>query len=215
MLTSRAHALALAADGQTALLADEDGVVEVGLQRGFRRRLEGRVDALTSCGADVVALADDGVHRLDADDGDLLIAPRPPVRALACGVDGLAAVGVGFWTSDDGAAWREEPAGLGRSFTDVAVAAGHGWLADGDGLVVVEGPGAATPPPVVGPRHVRDPYDAQHPPAWAGLLPRVAIAFDGWTESTGVAGWRLWVRLTVSLGRHWQRTTTENLEDLR
>jgi hypothetical protein len=215
VLTSPAHALTLAADGETALLADDDGVVEVGAARGFHRRLDGRVDALAACGLDVVVLADDGVHRLDAEGGDLLSGPRPPVRALSCGADGLVAVGVGVWTSPDGAAWREEPAAAGRSFSGVAYAAGRPWLAGEDGLAVLDAPDFEAPDRAVDPRRARGPIDDQHPPAWAGLLPRVAIAFDGWTQSTGVAGWRLWVRLTVSLGRRWQRTTTENLEDLR
>jgi hypothetical protein len=215
VLTSPAHALALAGD-ETAFVSDEDGVVEIGPAHGFRRRLEGRVDALVACGPDVAALADDGVHRLDLGGGELLVGPRPAARALACASDGLVAAGIGLWTSPDGATWREEPCTLGRSFSGVAWAAGFAWLAGEDGLLRVR-PGGAQEPLVVStpePR-ARPPVDGTHPPAWAGLLPRVAVAFDGWTASTGVAGWRLWVLLTVSLGRRWQRTTTENLEDVR
>jgi hypothetical protein len=208
VLTSPGHALALAADGETALVADEDGVVEVGAARGVRRRLEGRVDALVTCGADVVALAGDGVHRLDADGRDALAGDRPPVRALACGVEGLVAAGLGVWTSADGARWREERTTLGRSFSSVAEAQGRAWLASERGLEVLEPTDA---PPVAGddgPARPAAPAE-RHAPAWAGLLPRVAIAFDGWTRSTGVAGWQLWVRATVSLGRRWQRSSNE------
>jgi hypothetical protein len=216
VLASRANALELAPDGETALAADEEGVVQVdaGAARTARRVLDGRVDALARCGADVVALAGDGVHLLDADGGDRLAGPRPPVRALACGGERLVAVGVGVWTSDDGAAWRQEAAGLGSSFAGVAVAAGHAWVASESGLALLdteEAPGVRAEPFAPARPALAD----RRPPSWAGLLPRVAIAFDGWTESTGVAGWRLWLRATVTLGRRWQRSATENVEDLR
>ena len=211
--TSRVHALALA-DDDTIFAADEDGVVELGARRGVVARLEGRVDALAACASDVVALAGDGVHRLDGAGGDLLAGPRPPVRAVACASEGLVAAGLGLWSSADGAGWRDDPGTLGREFSGVTWAAGRAWLAGESGLETsddFDGDLRAPDPP---PR--RRVVEDRHPPAWAGLLPRVAIAFDGWTESTGVAGWRLWVRLTVSLGRRrWQRTTTENPEDLR
>ncbi|HVR03906.1 MAG TPA: hypothetical protein VMT47_17340 [Polyangia bacterium] len=136
------------------------------------------------------------------------------MRALTCGAGGLVAAGIGLWTSPDGATGREEPSTLGRSFSGVAWAAGFAWLAGEDGLVRV-GPGDAQEPLVAMPEPpARPPVDGTHPPAWAGLLPRVAVAFNGWTASTGVAGWRC-VCSSRSLGRRWQRTTTENLEDLR
>jgi hypothetical protein len=221
VLDARAHALALAADGETTLVADEEGVVALGDARRFRRVLEERVDALATCGAGVVALAESGVVRIDADpddDASRALGPRPPARALACAPAeaALFAVGVGLWSSADGARWREDDLTLGRSFSAVARAAGRTWLAGDDALFVLapaaERAEAAlaisdAPPPRLALPH--------EPPAWAGLLPRVAIAFDGWTESTGVAGWRLWVLLTVSLGQRWQRTMTQNLEELR
>ena len=217
--TSRVHALAVA-DDELIFAADEDGVVELDAARGVVARLEGRVDALAACAGDaseVVALAGDGVHRLDAAGRDVLIGPRPPVRALACGPEGLVAVGLGLWSSPDGSLWREDPGTLGRELSGVAWAAGHAWLAGDNGLETSE------PHEDAGADGLRAPSAPRRravagdrpPPAWAGLLPRIALAFDGWTESTGVAGWRLWVRLTVSLGRRWQRTPTENLEDLR
>jgi hypothetical protein len=218
VLTSAGHAIELAADGETALVGDDDGVVAVGAARGARRVLEGRVDGLVACGGEVVALGDDGVYRLDGDGNSERAGPRPPVRALACVSPegpGLVAAGVGVWSSSDGAHWNEEAAGLGRSFSSVAYAAGQAWLATDDGLVLQGAPedehaGAALEEPLR-PRLARD----GALPVWAGLLPRVAVVYDGWSESTGRAGWRLWVRLTVSLGQRWQRNATQNVEDLR
>jgi hypothetical protein len=218
VLVSRAHALALPENGETALVADEEGVVAIGGARRFRRVLEERVDALATCGAGVVALADSGVVRLDENDAPVAIGQRPPARALACAQiePTLLAAGVGVWSSADGARWREDELTLGRSFSAVARAAGQTWLAGDDALFVLA-PAAAkgeavsavadAPPP-------RLTFE-RRPPAWAGLLPRVAISFDGWTESTGVAGWRLWVLLTVSIGQRWQRTMTQSPEEFR
>jgi len=217
VLSSAASALAVDG-GQTVFVADEEGVVELGGARSFVRRLDGRVDALAACGASVAVLASDGVHLLDAD-GERLAGPRPPVRALACAQPpseaGLVAAGVGVWTSRDAAAWREEDAGLGRSFAGVAFAAGRAWLASERGLEVLEAgdaPAASDEPP---PRPAARPLEPKRAPSWAGLLPRVSIAYDGWTESAGVVGWRVWLLLTVNLGRHWHRTATANPEDLR
>jgi hypothetical protein len=218
VLVARAHALALAADGETALVADEEGVVAIGGARRFWRVLEERVDALATCGASVVALAESGVVRIDADGAPLALGPRPPARALACAraEPTLFAAGVGVWSSADGARWRQDDLTLGRSFSAVARAAGQTWLAGDDALFVLAPAAerdeatlaiADAPPPRLALPHA--------PPAWAGLLPRVAISFDGWTESTGVAGWRLWVLLTVSLGQRWQRTMTQNPEEFR
>ncbi|HVR03907.1 MAG TPA: hypothetical protein VMT47_17345, partial [Polyangia bacterium] len=39
----------------TPFVSDADGVVEIGPARGFRRRLEGRVDALVACGPGIAA----------------------------------------------------------------------------------------------------------------------------------------------------------------
>ena len=218
VLLSRAHALTLAADGETALVADEEGVVSVGGAPRFRRVLEERVDALATCGAGVVALAESGVVRIDADGAPDVLGPRPPARALACAEAGaaLVAAGVGVWSSADGGRWLEDGLTLGRSFSAVARAAGQTWLAGDDALFVLApaaapdepAPARTDPPP---PRLALE----RRPPAWAGLLPRVAISFDGWTESTGVAGWRLWVLLTVSIGQRWQRTMTQNPEEFR
>jgi hypothetical protein len=219
VLTSPGSALALAPDGDdglTAFVADDEGAVELDAARGTRRRLEARVDALAACGAAVVALAADGVHLLDAD-GERLAGPRPPVRALACAPPevGLVAAGVGVWTSRDGGAWREEDAGLGRSFAGVAFAAGRTWLASERGLEVLD----AGPEPTAAPED-RPPFGWSGPrprraPLWAGLLPRVSIAYDGWSESAGVSGWRVWLLLTVNLGRRWHRTVAGDPEDLR
>ncbi len=156
---------------------------------------------------------------LDVHGGEARVGERPPVRVLACGPEGLVAAGVGAWTSPDGASWREVAAGLGRSFSSVAFAAGRAWVASESGLAVLDASDEANEMSVVesepAPRRPRV-VEERRAPAWAGLLPRVAIAFDGWTESAGVAGWRVWVLATVTLGRRWQRTTTtETLEDLR
>jgi hypothetical protein len=220
VLTSSGSALALAPDGETALVADDEGVVEIGAARGFQRRLEGRVDALAACGGAVVALAGDGVHVVDAD-GERLAGPRPPVRAVACaagqgpGDVGLVAAGVGVWTTRDGASWHEESAGLGRSFAAVAYAADRAWLASERGLEVLEAGDAVVPAVDPGPPPALLAREPKRAPAWAGLLPRVSITYDGWTESVGVAGWRVWLLVTVNLGRRWHRTANENVEDLR
>jgi hypothetical protein len=219
VLTSRAHALAVAADEETALLADEDGVVEIGAEigtAGVVRRLEGPVDALAACGDDVVVLAGDGVRRLAADGRDALVGPRPPVRALACangagaGAGVLLAAGVGVWSSKDGAAWAELPFGVGQSFSAIASAGARLWAVTERGLAALEPalpeePDAADGAPIRGAAAVRH----RRPPIWAGLLPRVAVAWDGWAQSVGVAGWRVWLRATVTLGRRWQQESID------
>jgi hypothetical protein len=213
VLTSRPHALALAQDG-TAFVADEDGVVA--LDDGLRSVLTTPADALASCGPDVVALADAGVVRLPTDADAVLLGPRPPARALACVCpEGprLLAAGVGVWSNATAdAPWVEEAAGLGRSFASVASVAGRVWLAADDGLFATSFEGE----PVGAPRAPRRwSGERPPPPTWVALLPRVALAGSGWTESNGVAGWRLWLLMTFSLDRFEVRRVARRLEDFR
>ena len=217
VLTSSARALAVAPDG-TPFVADEDGVIEEAAPRGARRVLAHPTDALAACGCDVFALAEDGVYRLAAE-GISRVGPRPPARALACAsADGsrLVAAGVGLWSRVDGEPWVEESPGLGRSFASVAWAAGRSWGAADDGLFVTLPSGAmpaeAAPPPAPDHRGGQRPAASA---AWAALLPRVALAFDGWTESTGIAGWRVWLLMTFSLNRFEVRHAARELEDFR
>jgi hypothetical protein len=131
--------------------------------------------------------------------------PAPPAHAVACGDGGLVAAGAGVWSTADGADWRRERVGLGPPYSAVAWAGGRAWLASEAGLEVVEAgdaPAAEDASAVAAQGAWRWPARAERrPPVWAALLPRVALALDGWSESRGVAGWRLWVLLTVSLGR--------------
>jgi hypothetical protein len=229
VLTSAARDLALAADG-SLIVADDDGVVDVRAGAGLRRVVDRPADALVTCGSDVTALADDGVYRVSADGNVERLGPRPPARALACASpDGsrVVAAGVGLWSLTTGDAWTEDVAGLGRSFASVAWAAGRAWVASDDGLFTtapegtprdgsapqVSRPGANLQPP-------RSPATTPGPapPLWASLLPRVALAFDGWTESTGIAGWRVWLLVTFSLNRFEVRRMTrqgQDVEDFR
>jgi hypothetical protein len=198
VLPSPARAATVTGDG-TILVADDDGVVEIGPARTLRRVLEGRVEALITCGPVVYALTSDGAYRLNGADVDRLGSP-PPARALACAWPRLLAAGLGLWASPDGASWTEEPVGLGRAFAGVAFAAGRPWLAGTDGLFV---PVPERDEALVagdGPRpHLR--RRAASPPLWAALRPHLAVVFDDWTESQGRAGWRLWMALTLTLDR--------------
>jgi hypothetical protein len=165
-----------------------------------------------------VALAEDTAVRIGDAGTTSVMGPRPPVRALACAAadgSGLVAAGVGEWSTADGTRWREEPVGLGRSFSAVASAAGRARLAGDEALFVLAQPAEADAPLTVEDAPPPRLAFEREPPAWAGLLPRVAVWFDGWTESTGVAAWRLWVLRAVSHGRRWQRNVTQNPEDVR
>src|SRR5205814_2267526 len=167
---------------------------------GARRLLDVPADALAPCGAGVLALAADGVYRLADDARPERLGDRPPARALACGADQpvLTAVGVGAWMSEDGRTWRKSRFGLGRSFAGVASAGGRTWLAAEDGLFVwPDASDAVNVPPTASPERGPAPR-----PSWSWLLPRVAVSFDGWAERRDArAGWRLWVLITVTLGR--------------
>jgi hypothetical protein len=206
VVSSRPRAIALAGDG-TPIVATDDTIVALPVARPPRPILTQPADALVACGADVVALAEDGVYRLGADGRADRLGDRPPARALAClsassGEPRLLAAGVGAWSTDGGRSWREEAPFLGRSIGAVAFAGGRAWLAlqdgAGDGLVVSPGfedvPAAALPDPRAG-------LARPAPTRWAWLLPRVSVSFDGSMESRGSAGWRLWLTLTVSLDR--------------
>jgi hypothetical protein len=210
VLTAPARALALTASADAAIVSTNDGVVSVTSPRTVRRILDAPADALATCGADVVALGEDGVYRFADGARAERLGDRPPARALACDVSGgvaLAAAGVGTWSSADGQTWREERFGLGRSGAGIAVAGGRTWLAAEDGLYTspdlsgladlatgVADPAAPTPDTPSHAGHLRR-------STWAWLLPRVALAFDGWSDHRAQAGWRVWVLLTVTLGR--------------
>jgi hypothetical protein len=219
VLTSAAHSVAIGADGVTVMVADADGLVEIDAARAVKRRLEHRIDALASCGDAVVALADDGIHRFDADGMEGFAPARPPVRALACHAEGLVAAGVGAWVSADGARWREDEGTTGRSFSAIAVAGGRRWLVTEAGELVLADPPrggdllapaaedlAIEPLPPVTRRTA--------PPIWAVLLPRISIVFDGRAASTGVAGWRLRFLITLYFDRRHPGAATLQGEDL-
>jgi hypothetical protein len=219
VLASAARGVAIGADGVTVLVADGDGLVEIDAARAVKRRLEGRIDALAPCGDAVVALAGDGVHRFDADGIESFSPDRPPVRALTCGAEGLVAAGVGVWVSADGARWREDDGATGRSFSAIAVAGGRRWLVtEAAELVLAEAPRggellaptaeelALEPPPQIIRRTA--------PPLWAVLLPRISVVFDGRAASTGVAGWRLRLLITLYFDRRHPGAATLHGEDL-
>lgn len=205
VVSSRPRAMALA--GGTPFVATDDAIVAVTAARVTRPLLTQPADALVACGDDVVALAGDGVYRLEADGRAERLGDRPPARALAClasSGDGprLLAVGVGAWSTADGRSWREEAPFLGRSIGAVAFSGGRTWLAlqdgAGDGLVVSPG-FEDVPAAELRPSHA--PFARPAPTRWAWLLPRISVSFDGSMESRGRAGWRLWLTLTVSLDR--------------
>lgn len=216
VLASVAHAVAIGADGVTVMVGDAEGLVEIDAARGVKRRLERRIDALASCGDAVVALAGDGVHRFDADGIESFVPERPPVRALACGAEGLVAAGVGAWVSADGARWREDEGTAGRSFSAIAVAGGHRWLVTETGeLVLAEAPRAGE---LVAEELALEPLPPiirrTAPPLWAVLLPRISIVFDGRAASTGVAGWRLRFLITLYFDRRHPGAAALHGEDL-
>jgi hypothetical protein len=184
------------------VIATDDGVVAVTAPRAVRRVLSVPADALAACGADVLALADDGVYRWAMGADAERLGERPPARALACAGAAsprLLAAGVGLWTSDDGRAWHEEALGLGRSYAGVAASGGRRWLAADDGLFASPEPAAAEA--VAPPAPLAALAPPVRPPTWTWLLPRVSVSFDGWSESRVRSGWRLWLVVTLTLGR--------------
>jgi hypothetical protein len=192
-LTSPARAATLAADGALAFVADGDGVVELLGGLRARRALARPTEALATCGAEVVALADDAVYRLGADADVEALGPRPPARAVACADGRLVAVGVGAWTSADGRAWTEDERGVGATFNDVALTDAGPWLATEDGL---RGPvGGERAPKAERPR----PRVAL--PAWTRWLPRLTFTYASWSDASGRAGWHCWALLTFSIDR--------------
>ncbi len=206
VLPSPARAAAVTDGGALALVADDDGVVELEGGRETAPRLDTSVASMIACGGDVLALADDALIRFGIDGEREVLGSRPPVRAFACtvtnGVSRLAAAGVGAWTSADGRAWADDAALAGRSFADVALTADGVWLAGDDGL---RGPALAassfepSSTDVSLPRLPRTAARAR--PAWAALLPRLTFVYQTWAESQGRAGWRCWALLTFSIDR--------------
>jgi hypothetical protein len=132
---------ALAVDRQSGvLIAGDGGLLRLGAGGEVARLLDRPTEALAACGSAVLALTDDAVVLWDGLRA-ARVAPRPPVKVVACGADpqpGWIAGGVGVWTSTDATVWTEHPAALGLDIQGVACLAGTLWVAGEDGLAPLQ-----------------------------------------------------------------------------
>jgi hypothetical protein len=130
------RALALDAAG-AALVADDDGVLQIGADGTVARILDRPTDALAVCGGQAVALADDGVYRWSPGATPVRTGDRPPIRGLGCGPTPEVrwiATGLGVFTSADAATWTERTETLGRRVAGAATVGERTWLAIDDRL---------------------------------------------------------------------------------
>jgi hypothetical protein len=183
-------------------VADDDGVVEIGIAGAARLILDRGGAVLAGCDGDALALAGDGVWAWRVDAAAARVGDRPLARTLACG-DGAGArfiaVGDNVYASADGARWTERPALPGRTFA-AATIGNRIWLATDTGampldeLSTVPFAGAAGPtspralppplPPALSPLPTRRLLEPVFP--W----PQVAIVFTA--ERTPLRqGWSL------------------------
>ncbi len=135
-LAERPRALALDAAG-AALVADDDGVLQIGADGTVARILDRPTDALAVCGGQAVALADDGVYGWSPGTTPARTGDRPPVRGLGCGPTPEVrwiATGLGVFTSADAATWTERTETLGRRVAGAATVGARTWLAIDDRL---------------------------------------------------------------------------------
>lgn len=178
-LTQRPRAIA-AVDSERAYVADDDGVLEIGLYGVRSRVLDQATTAIAVCSGVVIALARDGTYRWTPGEAPARTGERPPARGLACGANTSArfvATGDGVYTTHDGVTWVERVEGRGRVVTGAAAAGGHLWLAIDDRLVALEADSRREPPS----RHRADvhfaPLDTGRLLAPAAPWPQVSLVF--------------------------------------
>jgi hypothetical protein len=208
-LAARPRALAVV-DGARTLVADDDAVVEIGLD-GVARTILARGGAvLAGCDGDALALVGGGVWAWRMDAPAERVGARPPARTLACG-DGRAArfvaVGESLYASADGAVWRERPALPGRTFA-AAMIGNRIYLATDEGVMLLD-ERSQVPLEDRGARHLPSalpPPTALPPLPTARLLepvfpwPQVALVFTA--ERTALReGWSLVALVVFRLER--------------
>jgi hypothetical protein len=138
-LVARPRALAVV-DVARTLVADDDAVVEIGIDGAARAVLDRGAAVLAGCDGDALALAGDGVWAWRMDAAAERVGDRPLARTLACGDGGterFIAVGDNLYASADGAVWRARPALPGRTFAAAAIG-NRIWLATDEGVVPLD-----------------------------------------------------------------------------
>ena len=206
---ARPRALAVV-DGARTLVADDDGVVEIGLDGAARGVLDRGGAVLAGCDGDALALAGDGVWAWRVDGGAERVGDRPLARTLGCG-DGhgarFIAVGDNLYASADGAHWRERPALPGRTFA-AAMIGNRLWLATDTGVMPLDELSTASVGSAAGPPPLRalPPPIALAPLPTRRLLepvfpwPQVALVFTA--ERTPLRqGWSLVALVVFRLER--------------
>jgi hypothetical protein len=209
-LVARPRALAVV-DVARTLVADDDAVVEIGIDGAARAVMDRGAAVLAGCDGDALALAGDGAWAWRMDALAERVGDRPPARTLACGDGGPArflAVGDNLYASADGAAWRERPALPGRTFAAAAIG-NRIWLATDEGVVPLDEASTIAPigsaaglPPLPAP----PPPSALPPLPTARLLepvfpwPQIAVVFTA--ERTPLRqGWSLVALVVFRLER--------------
>ena len=204
-MVARPRALAIVDDERT-LVANDDGVIEVGPYRVVRTVLDRGSSVLAVCDGLALAFASDGAWSWRGDAAAERAGDRPAARTLTCG-DGAAArfiaTGDSVYASADGAAWRERPALPGRSFA-AAVIGNRIWLAADDRVVALDDLStsylesfAGPPPP---PMPALTPLPTRRLVGPTFPWPQVSIVFTG--QHTALRdGWSLVAVLVFRLGR--------------
>jgi hypothetical protein len=139
-LTGRPRALAMSPTG-FVLIADDDGVGEVGPTGEVNRLLDRPADALVVCDGRAVALTAEATYVWTSGNEPVARGPRLPARQLACGQPPQArfvATGTGVWTSPDGATWTAVEGWRGREVGGAAAVAGRTWLAAAGRVVALD-----------------------------------------------------------------------------
>jgi hypothetical protein len=207
-LGQRPRALAVGPGG-TAVVADDDGVVAILGDGASERLLDRPTDALVVCEGDALALADDGVYLWAPGAPPARTADRPPIRQLACGPTSesrFVGVGLGVWTSPDGARWSERSETLGRRVSVAATVGDRTWLASDADLVALDlAASDPTPPPPLSWARAAELAPLAAPPTRRLVAPTLpwpeVTALLGSQRKRDKSGWQVMLLVTFPLGR--------------
>jgi hypothetical protein len=199
-LTGRPRALALSATG-FVLIADDEGVREVGPMGEVNRLLDRPADALVVCDGRAVALTTEATYVWSSGNEPVARGPRLPARQLACGQaphERFVATGTGVWTSVDGVTWTAVEGWRGREVAGAAAVAGRTWVAAGGRVAALDGEPRKRAAEVVVP--TTPALDTRRWIAPRFPWPEVAVLFGAQQTATRF-GWAVEVVFAFPLGR--------------
>jgi hypothetical protein len=199
-LTGRPRALGIAPGGWI-LLADDDGILEVGPGGEATRWLDRPADALAICDGTAVAVTTEGLYAWTPGNPPIRRGPRPPVRRIACGRHADArfvAAGSGVWTSGDGITWTAQRDWMGRDVRAAAATADAVWVLADDRVLRVDSGDGVRENPASG--AVLAPIDTRRWVAPRFPWPEVALLFAA-QQTPQRFGWAVELVVAFPLGR--------------